>query len=95
MPQDTLTPALADGLDHELDQLMLASYDTFDYRQYFLTNTVMATPRTAPLYGCTPAMGVAWQACNLQAPRSGTFTTLGFLNTNGRHFSRRRTISDA
>ncbi|MDB5217646.1 MAG: hypothetical protein JWO86_5573 [Myxococcaceae bacterium] len=86
MPQDTLAPGIADDLEHELYQQMLVSYDTFDYRQYFVTNTVMATPRTAPLYGCTPVMGAAWQACNLQAPRSGYFTTLGFLNTNPQTF---------
>ena len=86
VPQDALAPGLADDLDNELYQQMLASYDTFDYRQYFLANTVMATPRTAPLYGCAPVAGAAWQACNLQAPRSGYFTTLGFLNTNPQTF---------
>src|SRR5206468_1805948 len=43
-------------------------------------NTVMATPRTAPLYGCQVASG--WQRCTLSPPRSGYFTTLGFLNAN-------------
>lgn len=57
---------------------MVASYDTYEYSQHFLGNTVMTTPRTAPLYGCAP--GAPWQACELQAPRNGYFTTLGFLN---------------
>ena len=39
----------------------------------------MATPRTAPLYGCTVDSG--WKACELKAPRGGFFTTVGFLSS--------------
>ena len=86
VPRDTLAPAIATDLDGELYQQMLASYDAFDYREYFLTNNVMVTPRTSPLYGCGPGSGAPWQACTMQAPRAGFFTTLGFLNTNPQTF---------
>ena len=86
VPRDALAAGIADDLGSELYQLVLANYDAFDYGQYFVANTVMATPRTAPLYGCTMVAGAAWQACDLRAPRNGFFTTLGFLNTRPQTF---------
>jgi hypothetical protein len=83
-PLDALPPGVAEDLDGELYQLVNANYDNWDYSQYFVANTVMTTPRTAPLYGCVA--GAPWQACDLRAPRNGFFTTLGFLNTRPQTF---------
>jgi hypothetical protein len=79
-----ITAAIADDLREELYQSFVAGYDTKEYAEYFTSNTVLATPRTAPLYGCTVDTG--WKACELKAPRGGFFTTLGFLNSRPQSF---------
>jgi hypothetical protein len=75
---------VAADLKDELYQSFLAGYDTTAYGDYFTSNTVMASPNTAPLYGCAVDQG--WQACQLTAPRAGFFTTLGFLNSRPSSF---------
>ncbi len=83
-PRGDVTPAVAADLQQELYQLFLAKYATAPYDEYFTTNTVMASPATAPLYGCTP--GADWAPCALTKPRGGFFTTLGFLNSKPQSF---------
>jgi hypothetical protein len=73
-----LPGAVLQDLSQELHQLVVAKYDAWDYRDYFTSNVVMASPATAPYYGCNVASG--WSACTLAPPRKGFFTTLGYLN---------------
>jgi hypothetical protein len=74
------------GETDELHQLFIAHYDDWDYARYFTENVVMATPATAPVYGCTVTQGVA--ECALTAPRAGYFSTLGYLATMPQSFLR-------
>ncbi|MEY4065792.1 MAG: hypothetical protein RIR26_2000, partial [Pseudomonadota bacterium] len=70
----------------EFYQMVRASMERdFSYKQVILGHTVYATKLTAPFYGTdceTRASGLAAGAyveCDLKAPRSTYFTTLGFL----------------
>lgn len=83
-PGGPITSAIATDLKEELYQLFLAKYGTYSYDTFFTTNTVMASPNTAPLYGCNVASG--WMPCELASPRGGFFTTYGFLRSKPQSF---------
>jgi hypothetical protein len=77
----------ANDLKDELYQSFAAKYETAEYADYFLANTVMTSPNTAPLYGCERAEGEeGWKECTMQPPRNGFFTSLGFLNSRPQSF---------
>ena len=74
------------GASDELYELVKAHYDDWDYPRYFTENVVMANPSTAPLYGCTVSSG--WAECALKPPRTGFFTTIGYLSSLPQSFMR-------
>jgi hypothetical protein len=79
-----ITAAIAADLREELYQTFRLRYDSAPYESYFTSNVVMASPNTAPLYGCSPGNG--WAPCTLAPPRAGFFTTVGFLASKPQSF---------
>ena len=98
-----LAPDVVADLKQEFYQLLLTHYDDWPYRDFFMSDTVMVSAKTAPLYGCAPAApsgaptpasaapsaaASSWSECTMQAPRAGFFSTLGFLNSRRTSFLR-------
>ena len=82
-----LSAEVVGDLSQEFYQLLLAHYDEWPYKDYFMTNSVMVTSKTAPLYGCTSGPE-GWTSCEMKSPRAGFFATLGFLNSRRTTFLR-------
>lgn len=85
-----LSAAEVTDLKDELYASYRRHYDTSNYDDYFRSGTVAVTANTAPRYeGCTFEAANAvdgWAECQLQAPRKGFFTTLGFLSSKPSSF---------
>jgi hypothetical protein len=79
-----VTPAMAADFKQELYRLFEAHVDEWPYARFFTANEVMVSPETAARYGCTAASG--WTTCTMQQPRSGFFTTMGFLLSRPQSF---------
>jgi mono/diheme cytochrome c family protein len=88
-----LSPLMKTTLSKEFEMLLRSKWKTWSYETYFSANTVMATDDTAKFYECEP-QGVEsvstssstsgnppspYFECSLKLPRSGFFTTLGYL----------------
>lgn len=64
------------------------------YKDVLLSDKVMVTAKTAPLYGCpapvapagAPAGTKVWKVCDMKAPRGTFFSTLGFLASKPSNF---------
>lgn len=74
-----VTQAQADDLKLEFYQQLRAHYDDWNYADFFKANSVMVSPNTASLYGCSPPAAGTWQACDMLSPRQTFFTSRGFL----------------
>lgn len=82
---DSLDDATLSDLKQEFYQLLRKHYDEWAYKQYFTSETVMVSNHTAPMYGCFVSDD-KWQECTMRRPRSGFFTTLGYLNSKRSSF---------
>lgn len=91
-PVGHLTKPIVDDLKLEFFRLLLAGYKDTDYSEVFKKNVAYVTSRTAPLYDCSfdslePIPGDDhWRECQLELPRSGYFTSVGFLASRPQSF---------
>ena len=84
-PSLKLSDPLASVLKLELYLSMLKNFDTFDYGQFFSNNEVRVSLLTAPFYGCQGKPN-DYEDCELKPPRSGYFSTMGFLASKPSNF---------
>ncbi len=75
----------AADLQQEFYQKLLKEMETKSYNDILLSDVVMVTKNTAPLYGCSSPSG-DWGECTMKKPRGTFFGTIGYLRSNPTSF---------
>lgn len=76
--EGNLTPAQVEDLREEFYQILKKNFDSKSLKDILLSNKVMVSPETAPLYNCNPPQS-GWVECEMPTERKSYFSTISYL----------------